>query len=217
MPAFLDPKRPIHTCERTGCAGCAVREKLNCHFSAEQLAKFLLSCAPVLIIGILITMLHSLAAFIGWSLCFLAFFGFVEIRVMCSHCPHYAEPALRSLKCWANYGMIKLWQYRPGPMSKGETAAFFAGLFVVVAYPIPFAALMRFYLPLIAYLLFAVIGAYALRHFLCVKCFNFACPLNRVKPETRAQFLACNPVVRAAYETDKESGGRQNNKDRVKR
>jgi hypothetical protein len=47
-------------------------------------------------------------------------FGLLEIRVMCSHCPHYAE-AGRLLKCWANYGSPKLWAYRPGPMCRMET------------------------------------------------------------------------------------------------
>lgn len=64
----------------------------------------------------------------------IAFFGFIEIRVMCSHCPHYAESPT-SLKCWANYGSPKLWQYRPGPMSLVEKAVFFIGFAIVWGYP----------------------------------------------------------------------------------
>jgi hypothetical protein len=26
-----------------------------------------------------------------WIATFVAYFGFIEIRVLCSHCPHYAE------------------------------------------------------------------------------------------------------------------------------
>jgi hypothetical protein len=41
---------------------------------------------------------------IPWLILIIGYFGFVEIRVMRSHCPHYAEEG-GSLKCWANYGL----------------------------------------------------------------------------------------------------------------
>lgn len=74
---------------------------------------------------------------IPWILFVIAFFGFIEIRVMCSHCPHYAEEE-KSLKCWANYGSPKLWDYRPGPMTLIETVVFFGGFVIVGGYPLLF-------------------------------------------------------------------------------
>jgi len=59
-----------------------------------------------------------------WLMTIIGFFGFVEIRVMCSDCPHYAEQG-SSLKCWANYGSPKIWKYRPGPMAFWEKAFFY--------------------------------------------------------------------------------------------
>jgi hypothetical protein len=90
MPAFLDPDRPIQTCDRTGCDGCGLRGKLVCHFSGKQLASFLLVCLPVLISGVLVLARISLFAAVGWLACFPLYFGLIEIRAMCSHCPHYA-------------------------------------------------------------------------------------------------------------------------------
>lgn len=199
MPAFLDPNRPVHTCDKSTCDGCGLRGKLACHFGARQLLPFILCFLPVLITGVTALARVSLYAAAGWFACFGLYFGLVEIRVMCSHCPHYAEPGLKSLKCWANYGSPKLWKYRPGPMSAGEKAVFLGGLAVASLYPVPFAALSGSYGLLAIYFAFALLDAYMLRRFFCTRCFNFACPLNRVPESTREQFFACNPVVREAY------------------
>ncbi len=199
MPAFLDPDRPIHTCDRTDCEGCGLRGKLACHFSARQLLPFILFFLPVLTAGVLSLARVSIYAVIGWFLCFGLYFGLVEIRVMCSHCPHYAEPEPKTLKCWANYGSPKLWKYRPGPMSAGEKAVFLGGMAAVFIYPVPFAALSESFWLLAAYLAFVLLDAFLLRRFYCVRCFNFACPLNRVPDAVREQFFQRNPVIREAY------------------
>ena len=204
MPAFFSPDEPIHTCDRDGCESCPVRGKLVCHFNDRQLTGFFLFCLPVLAAGLLLTALWSLPALIGWIACLALYFGLIEIRVMCSHCPHYAQPETRTLTCWANYGAPKLWAYRPGPMSIMEKAVFSGGMITVFAYPVVFAILAGSYLPLAVYLVFLAAGAFALRHFLCVKCFNFACPLNRVGTQTRELFFQCNPAVRDAWQNEKQ-------------
>ena len=203
MPAFLDPNRPVYTCDRTDCESCRLRGKLACHFSGRQLLSFFLFCLPVLVTGVLVLARISLPAVIGWAVCFPLYFGLIEIRVMCSHCPHYAEPETNSLKCWANYGSPKLWKYRPGPMSTMEKIVFFFGMIAVFAYPVVFAALTGMDWLLALYLAFLLLGAFMLRRFLCVQCFNFACPLNRVDAATRTLFFQCNPTVREAYRADR--------------
>ena len=55
-------------------------------------------------------------------------------RVMCSHCPHYAEPG-RTLRCSANYGAAKLWRYRPGQCLSSESFLFLGGLITIFVYP----------------------------------------------------------------------------------
>ena len=200
MPAFPDPNRPIHTCDRTSCDGCGLRGKLTCHFNGKQLLVFVLSFLPVFVLGVLLTARVSLVWTGGWLVCFLLYFGGIEIRVMCSHCPHYAESDTKALQCWANYGSPKLWKYRPGPMSATEKTVFLGGLLAVFAYPAVFAVLTESYVLLALYAAAVAAAAYHLRSRLCVKCFNFACPLNRVDAETRRKFLQCNPTVREAYE-----------------
>ena len=66
----------------------------------------------------------------------ISYFSFVEIRAMCSHCPHYTEPGSKKLQCWANYGSIKLCKYRSGSMTQGEIVAFFTGLVFIAGYPL---------------------------------------------------------------------------------
>jgi hypothetical protein len=136
---------------------------------------------------------------VPWIALCLGFFLLVEIRVMCSHCPHYAEPGTRSLQCWANYGAPKFWAYRPGPMSRAETVIFYGGLIPVAAYPVAFllAGAQWLLLALFAAAV-AAMGTLMLRT-MCSRCMNFACPLNRVDAQTRDLFFARNPVVAEAW------------------
>lgn len=196
---FLDPKKPLSTCSSANCEGCPVKSQLHCHFQGKDLARFLAIAFPVFIVGGAgITRLNAWLL-IPWVVLCLSYFGFIEIRVMCSHCPHYAEPGTKSLQCWANYGSPKLWKYRPGPMSRAENIVFFVGLAVIAAYPLAFLLVGAQWLLLILFLGTLVGFGGVLNSQLCTHCMNFACPLNRVKPEVRALFFARNPVVAEAW------------------
>ena len=60
----------------------------------------------------------------------MLFFFFVwEARILCSHCPYWAEEG-RILHCHANYGVIKIWRYHPEPMSKFEQVQFIVGVLI---------------------------------------------------------------------------------------
>lgn len=131
----------------------------------------------------------------------IGYFGFVEIRVMCSHCPHYAEEG-SSLKCWANYGSLKIWKYRPGPMTFWEKVLFLAGFAFVWGYPLFFLISFFQWFLLIVYLLTIAGFFMTLRAFLCSQCMNFACPLNTVKNEVRGDFFERNPEVAKAWAVD---------------
>lgn len=135
---FLDPQKPLATCSSETCANCPFIGRLQCHFGFHGLLRFFgLAFPPFILGGIGIAQVNPwlLAPWIAWS---IIYFGFLEIRVMCSHCPHYAEPESKSLQCWANYGSPKLWKYRPGPMSRNEKWLFFAGLILIAGYPLIF-------------------------------------------------------------------------------
>lgn len=188
---FHDASKPITTCTQPSCENCSLSDSIHCHFSGIDLAKFITAVFPAFVIGGIGVYRLGIWFFIPWVLFIFAYFGLIEIRVMCSHCPHYAEPG-NSLKCWANYGSPKLWRYRPGPMSTVEKVVFFAGLMVVIGYPfVQFLVYSKWFL-LILYGV-AVIGAYLfMRKAMCARCMNFACPLNLVdegKKETFFEFL----------------------------
>jgi hypothetical protein len=200
MPAFLDPNKPIITCASASCEGCEVGQKLHCHFRARDLARFLLNALSPFLLATAGIVRVSGWWLAPWLIAALGYFGFLEIRVMCSHCPHYAEQGA-SLKCWANYGSPKLWKYRPGPMSRMETFWFFSGFVVILVYPLVFLLIGAQWFLLAMYVLTAAGAAVTLLTSFCSQCMNFACPLNRVDGTTRWAFFERNPTIAQAWET----------------
>ncbi len=199
---FLDPKQPLSTCKSTGCNDCEVGKLLNCHFNVRQLLRFLSFVLPMIIIGSYRIISYNPVFIIPWIIMFISFFGFIEIRVMCSHCPHYGEPGIKSLKCWANYGAPKLWKYRPGPMSIKEKIIFFAGIFSICCYPLLFFLIepgVQKIILLASYILFFILTSFLLKKYYCSYCINFACPLNNVDNEIREDFFSKNPGVGDAW------------------
>ncbi len=191
---FLDPRRPLTTCTAKNCEGCPVGKDIHCHFQGRDLTAFLLSVIPSFIIGGA-GILHINAWWlIPWLVIIFGYFGFVEIRVMCSHCPHYAEPG-KSLQCWANYGSPRLWKYRPGPMSTMEKFVFLTGLVLIWGYPLAFLLFGLQWFFLAIYLLTSISFFVTLRHSNCSQCMNFACPLNTVDEKVRAEFFKRNPAI----------------------
>jgi len=192
--SFSDPNQPLATCVSGDCDDCPVRKAVHCHFVPRDLLLFLLIALPSLAVGGAGVYLCD-AWFLGpWFAMMLGFFGLVEIRVLCTHCPHYAEPGT-TLRCWANHGSPKLWRYRPGRMSILEKFVFGAGLAAIWGYPVVFL------LAGVKWPLLAVYGALTgsfflmLRTFFCARCINFACPLNTVKEDVRKGFFQQNPTV----------------------
>jgi len=204
---FLDSSLPIATCKATDCAGCGVADSVQCHFRPGDLIHFYLIAIPPFLLagaGILSAGLMPLLIWIG--IC-VSFFGFIEIRVMCSHCPHYAEEGT-SLRCWANYGSLKLWKYRPGPMSMAENIVFFTGFVAVFGYPLGFFVAGGLWFLLGVYFLLTASFFVTLKRFLCSRCMNFACPLNGVAEPVRQLFWERNPKVKEAWNTVPEGRSR---------
>ncbi|QUI24704.1 hypothetical protein HZI73_21435 [Vallitalea pronyensis] len=199
---FLDPKTPLHTCRENSCKGCHVSDNISCHFNVKQLLHFLSIAFPIFLLGGFKLYGYDWKFLILWIGIIIAYFGFVEIRTMCSHCPHYAEPTTKKLKCWANYSSPKLWKYNPGPMSKAEKIVFLAGMATVFLYPVPFLIVLKDWFFLLLYLVLTTSFFYTLHMFLCSRCMNFACPFNNVPEETRHEFFKKNPTVAKAWGKD---------------
>lgn len=196
---FLPADQPIATCTGTSCQDCPLQSKVHCHFAQRDLTSFLLSVAPSFLLAALGVILLNAWWLIPWIAFILAFFGAIEIRVLCAHCPHYAEPG-KSLQCWANYGSPRWWEYRPGPMALWEKVVLFGGFFIIWGGPMIAMALSGQWL-LLGLTALATAGFfYRLQTRNCNQCFNFACPLNRVDAATRRAFLERNPVIKQAFE-----------------
>ncbi|MCD6402041.1 MAG: hypothetical protein J7L73_08960 [Anaerolineales bacterium] len=163
--------------------------------------KFLIMMFPSFLIGGIGISEINKWFLVLWLVFIVTYFGLIEIRTMCSHCPHYAEPG-NSLKCWANYGSPKLWRYRPGPMSVWEKTIFFSGLILVFLFPF---VLFMIYTKWIFVILqgVAILGAFlSLRRSMCSRCMNFACPLNVVDETIQEGFFARNPRIAEAWQNE---------------
>jgi len=146
----------------------------------------------------------------------IAFFGLgIETRILCSHCPYYAEEG-RTLHCLALHGSPKLWRYRPEPMNRVEKTtllSFFSFLLlfpvIVEAYGIWFISAHYGQSGLIALLgmigitLANIMGVMQwiliMMYAFCSRCVNFSCPLNRVPKSTVDAYLEKNPVMKEAW------------------
>jgi hypothetical protein len=196
--AFPDPAKPIRTCKEADCTDCSVPGSIECHFRRSQLLHFLVISVPAFLVGGAGVLASGWIPLLIWVGIVMGFFGFIEIRVMCSHCPHYAEEG-KALGCWANHGSPKLWKYRPGPMSTAENVVFFSGLVAAFGYPVSFLVINGLWFLLVVYALLVTGFFMTLRMFLCSQCMNFACPLNCVPESARDKFFEHNPSVAEAW------------------
>jgi hypothetical protein len=184
---------PLATCLREDCLACPIREVIHCHFRVVDFVRFMAIALPSLLVGAVGIEVHLGYWLVPWAILSAAFFGFIEIRVLCSHCPHYAQPG-RVLRCWANPGSPKVWKYHPGPLARVEKVVFLSGLAAIWGFPLACTILGGDWL--LAALLGASTGAFfvLLRRRFCSRCMNFACPLNLVRQPTREQFFRLNPA-----------------------
>lgn len=171
---------------------------VQCHFRATDLIAFFAVFLPTILVGGMGAYLAGIWWLGLWVILLTGYFGFIEIRVLCSHCPHYAE-AGPTLRCWANHGMPRLWRYRPGPMSISEKIVFLGGLVVCFGYPIPLLLIGAEWFLLVLYLSTLFGFAMTLNRSFCARCMNIACPFNGVDEQVRTDFLGRNPIIAQAW------------------
>ncbi len=198
------PKRtPSLTCTwkpLSECKDCPTKNGLMCRFDKKDMLNFFMLILPFGVTAIAGTIR---AGYGWWLLLWLAyslFFFFVwESRVLCSHCPYWAEDG-HILRCHANYGVVKIWKYQPGPMSRFEQVQFVVGALVLMGFPFPFLLLGREYLLALIGMCAAISGAFLLRKNVCSRCINFSCPANAVGKQLMDAYLERNPDMRVAWE-----------------
>jgi hypothetical protein len=187
------------------CADCDLQDRLMCRYEARDSTHFFMIILPFFVTAIG----GMISAGVGWWLlgwlAYMLFFFFIwEARVLCSHCPYWAEEA-GVLRCHANYGVIKIWRYRPGPMSRSEQIQFLAGVVVFILYPLVFLMIGQACLLAGIGLVSGISFGYLLRRNICTRCVNFSCPLNGVPKETRQAFFSRNPTIAQAWKINSRS------------
>ena len=184
----------INTCSNSSCKNCSISGKTNCEFTFSQLFLFYLISLPSFIVGGIFLYNYHVNRLYIWLLIIGLFFLIIEIRVLCSHCPHYEKSSL-FLNCWANYGAPKLWKYRPGPMNSIEKSILLTGFIIVWGYPLLFMYLSNSWFVLLFYISLVAFFFFMLRKNNCSKCINFSCPLNNVDFNTKTEFFRNNPGI----------------------
>ena len=121
----------------------------------------------------------------------------------CQFTPHHET--LSILRCHANYGVIKLWRHRPGPMSGLEKAQFLIGVALFVGFPLVLLLVGGEYVLALVALAGAVSVGFNLWRHGCSRCINFSCPANHVPKRLVDAYLRRNPTMLEAWE---ESGYR---------
>ena len=184
---------------KAACDECSLADHLKCRFQRRHLLHFLGMFAGFALPAVIGVIRGGYGWYLlGWAAFWLVFFELWEIRILCSHCPYYAERG-RTLHCIANYGSLKAWKYRPGPMSRSEKVQLWIGFAILGGYPFPFMLLGGQYLWAVVALWALVLFFWTLRAYTCSQCVNFSCPLNTVPPEIVEAYLERNPVMRQAW------------------
>ena len=198
-------KNPFNICiwkAKEECGDCSLHNEIHCEMHRSDTLMFGGSAMLFFIPSIGGMLLGGMWPWvIGYFIYWLIFFELWENRVLCSHCPFYAEDGGQghTLHCYANYGLYKTWPYNPSPMSRSHQIQFLVALTIFGGYPIPFLILSNQLLFL--GLTIAGIGIWlsVLKFNICPRCVNFSCPLNSVPKKTMDAFLKRNPVMMKAW------------------
>ena len=179
---------PTANCGAESCKNCPLTKEIQCHHRPLDFLWHLAILAPVIATGGIGLWYSGKGILTSWILQLILFSVFIKTRVLCSHCPRYVERG-DILRCWAGFGIPKLWRYQTGTLSVGERIVFFASHIIVWSYPILFMFLASDKLFFLCLYTASLALFYVLkRNFFCKKCINFACPLNCTPPGVRRYF-----------------------------
>ena len=192
------------------CESCSINGKLMCSFNIKDTIYFILPVLGVWItwivgvihgfiigkIDLLFLIIFSIT-FIGYM---IFFFQVWENKILCSHCPYYSFEDEKYVKCYANYGIHKVWKYNPSPMSTFEKIQFLVALAIFTLPPLVVFVIFELYLYFWISLVLTLVWFISMHFLGCSRCPNFSCPLNNVPKEVVDNYLKHNSVMRAAWE-----------------
>ena len=191
------------------CENCSINGKLMCTFNIKDTIYFILPVIGVwitLIVGIIYAFIVGkidipfLIIFsVGYAGYLIFFLQVWENKILCSHCPYYAYEDERHVKCYANFGLYKVWKYNPAPMTTSEKIQFLIGIALFVGIPLILFLIIGFYLFIGISLALALVWVISMHFLSCSKCPNFSCPLNNISKEVVDEYLKRNPVMRKAW------------------
>ncbi len=192
--------------DKSECGDCNLDERLFCHPKIKYMIYFsspLLITITSAIIGMILSgfeLLTIILMFAGWIVYALFFLNIWESRMVCNHCPYYANDSQRVLHCAIDKGKLKTSKYDPGPTSMSEKIQFLVGASILMFYPVPFLIVAGQFVALFFAILGVVSWIIVLQLKVCSDCINFACVLNRAPKSVRDAFFKRNPVIRKAWE-----------------
>jgi len=218
----MNIKNPHSICtwdKQSNCDNCDIDQNLACRPDKEYRKQFIikhLTFRLTAFLGLLLigAFINNWILTIAYAAIMFLNFAIVEPRLLCSHCPFYAEKGF-ILHCNTLYGLPKLWKYRPGPISKTEkTLQLIMGgvvdLFPIIAFIYGIVALfinMTTLAEKIAMIGITIILALEMIDFnnmlqnnLCTKCPNFSCVMNKTSKQVRDEYIKKNPVMKKAWE-----------------
>jgi hypothetical protein len=183
------------------CVACDIANSLMCRFELKDLVIFLLAFLPfgVAVVAGMVRAGYGIFL-LGWAAYWIFFFFVWEARVLCRHCPYWAEDS-RILYCHANYGVFKMWKHDPRPMNASEKLQFIVGAFIFIGYPFLFLCLGREYILALVAMAGLIASGANLKMNTCTRCINFSCPLNSVPKSVVDQYLLKNPTMLKAWES----------------
>ena len=171
---------PLAICPQDDCSSCDLDGALNCRQGLGDVADFMIPAAMFFVpcIGSMVVMGYwqALAIWAGFA---IVFFTYIQQKLVCCRCPHYAGQG-HFLKCHAAFGLPKIPKYTPRPLGRVGQILLMACFAVLFLFPFPFLIMARRWLLLIitGWALFSWIWFVHRR--LCVRCINLFCPFNRL-------------------------------------
>lgn len=192
IPCLWRDEEECNTCELSG--------KLHCHLDKSHAlifgTPFIAYMIPTIIGLIFLPLPANIVGISVWIGYLVFFFLWWEPRILCSHCPFYAEPNTQTLHCSINYGFRKTTTYNPEPATNWEQAQFIIGVILIFGIPSIFLIFDNQWIILLIGLGAIVWWVIVLQKYICTDCINFSCVLNKVPEDLKKKFIGKNPCMR---------------------